>query len=260
MEPIRARWFGVSLVAVAFGTLSAAAAQGPGRAEYATADIAYGAQLYTAQCSTCHGPDGAGVGGVDLRSGTFRNATTDQDLTRVIATGIPGTGMVGFRLDLGEMAGIVAYIRNMNSFDASSVKAGDPARGRQLFERRDCLRCHRVGAQGARVAPDLSEIGAVRSAASLQRSLVDPTSQMMPINRPVRIVTRAGATITGRRLNEDSYTVQLIDDQERLQSFDKADLKEFTIVKTSPMPAYKDALSQPELGDLLAYLLSLKGR
>ena len=36
---------------------------------------------------------------------------------------------------------------------------------------------------------------------------------MMPINRPVRIVTKDGRTITGRRLNEDTYTVQLIDDR-----------------------------------------------
>ena len=40
----------------------------------------------------------------------------------------------------------------------------------------------------------------------------------------------------------------------------KADLKDFTIVKTSPMPSYKDKLSSDELADLLGYLLSLKGQ
>ncbi len=70
------------------------------------------------------------------------------------------------------------------------------------------------------MAPDLSDIGAIRSAGSLQRSLTDPDSQMMPINRPVRVVTRDGTVINGRRLNEDTYTVQLIDDQERLRLAD----------------------------------------
>src|SRR3954465_6557318 len=83
---------------------------------YAPADIAYGARLYDAQCTTCHGANGDGVGGVDLKSGKFRNAVTDQDLTRVILTGIQGTGMQAFKFDPSEIAGIVAYLRNMNAF------------------------------------------------------------------------------------------------------------------------------------------------
>jgi putative heme-binding domain-containing protein len=236
------------------------AAQNPA-GDYTQADMAYGARLYAAQCATCHGPNGDMVGGVDLKSGKFRNATTDQDLTRVIANGFPGTGMPAFKFDPAEFAGIIAYLRNMNTFDAVSVKPGDAERGRVLFEGRGtCTRCHRVGAKGARVAPDLSDIGAIRNAGSLHRSLVDPTSQMMPINRPVRAVTRDGKVINGRRLNEDTYTVQIFDDQERLLSLNKADLREFTILTTSPMPSYKDQLSADDLADLVAYLLSLKGR
>ena len=238
-------------------------AQIPGSAhpgEYAPADIAYGSRLYDAQCTTCHSANGDGVGGVDLRSGKFRNAVTDQDLARVISNGIPGTGMLAFKFDTAEMAGIVAYLRNMNSFDRGSTKPGDAARGRMAFEGKGgCLRCHRVGAQGAFVAPDLSDVGAIRSAASLQRSLTDPSSQMMPINRPVRAVTRDGTVINGRRLNEDTYTVQLLDDQERLVALTKADLREYTILTTSPMPAQTN-MSPDELADLVAYLLTLKGR
>ena len=229
--------------------------------EYAPADIAYGARLYDAQCTTCHGATGDGISGVDLRSGKFRNAATDQDLSRVITNGIQGTAMQAFKFDPSELAGIVAYLRNMNSFDRGSVKAGDAGRGRMAFEGKGgCARCHRVGAQGSRVAPDLSEIGAARSPGSLVRSLTDPTSQMMPINRPVRAVTRDGKVINGRRLNEDTYTVQLLDEQERLVSLAKADLREFTILSVSPMPSYKNTFTPDELADLVAYLLSLKGR
>ena len=229
--------------------------------EYAPADIAYGSRIYDAQCTTCHGANGDGVGGVDLRSGKFRNATTDQDLTRVITTGIQGTGMLAFKFDPSEITGIIAYIRNMNSFDRGSVKAGDAGRGRTVFDSKGaCARCHRVGMQGSRVAPDLSDIGAARSPASLMRSLTDPTSQMMPINRPVRIVTRDGKVINGRRLNEDTYTVQVIDDQEKLISLSKSDLREFAILATSPMPSFKATLTPDELNDVVEYLLSLKGR
>jgi quinoprotein glucose dehydrogenase len=149
----------------------------------------------------------------------------------------------------------------MNSFDRASVRVGDPSRGQTVFAGKGgCTRCHRVGAEGSRVAPDLSEIGAIRSAGSMLRSLTDPTSQMMPINRPVRAVLRDGKVVNGRRLNEDTYTVQVIDDQERLLSLTKSELREYTIATVSPMPSFKDTLTSDELGDVVAYLLSLKGR
>jgi putative heme-binding domain-containing protein len=229
--------------------------------DYAPADISYGARLYDAQCATCHGATGDSVGGINLRTGQFRTAVTDADLVRVITTGVAGTGMQGFDFDASERAAIVAYVRNMNAFDPGSVRAGDPGRGQKIFEGKGaCTTCHRVGALGSRVAPDLSDIGAVRSAGSLFRSLTDPSSQMMPINRPVRAVTRDGTIINGRRLNEDTYTVQLLDDRERLVSLIKADLREYTVLTVSPMPSFAGRLTEEELADVIAYLLSLKGR
>src|SRR5438552_12973476 len=207
--------------------------------QYSDADISYGATLYTSKCVTCHGTQGDAIGGVNLRSGTFRNAVIDRDLERFIRAGSPA-GMPPFALDNAEMAGIIAYLRNMNVFDASAVKTGDAARGRAIFDGKGaCTGCHRVGVAGSRVAPNLSDIGAARSAGSLQRSLLDPTSQMMPINRPVRVVTKDGTIINGRRLNEDTYGLQIIDDHERLHSLVKADLREYTISRTSLMPSYK---------------------
>src|SRR5688572_30660433 len=230
-------------------------------AQYPDVDIMYGASLYAARCVTCHGVQGDAIGGVNLRSGKFRNASTDNELARFIRAGSPAAGMPPFALDNAEMAGITAYLRNMNTFDTASVKAGDAARGRAVFEGKGgCAACHRVGRLGSRVAPNLSDIGAQRSPGSLQRSLVDPSSQMMPINRPVRLVKKDGTVVNGRRLNEDTYSVQVIDDKERLHSILKADLREFAISKTSPMPSYKDTLSSSEIADLLGYLLSLKGK
>ncbi|MCY4662857.1 MAG: c-type cytochrome [Acidobacteria bacterium] len=228
-------------------------------ADYEPADIAYGQTVYARECAVCHAEDGAGIAGVDLRNGPLRRGSTDRGLRQVIRLGIPESGMLAFDFDAAEMTGIVAYLRNMN-YEADAPALGDPARGRAVFAGAgDCLRCHRVGAEGPRLAVDLTSIGARRAASALRRTLLDPSGTMRPIDRPITLVTADGETITGRRLNEDTYTVQVIDDAGRLRSFDKADLQRFDLSAESPMPAFGERLAPEELADLLAYLMSLKG-
>jgi putative heme-binding domain-containing protein len=229
--------------------------------EYSQADIQHGSTVYTSQCTNCHGPNGDQVSGIDLRSGRFRNAASDDDLRRIVTNGIPGTSMPGRRLDPPDMVGLIAYLRNMRDFKAGAVTLGDSVRGQALFEGKGkCGTCHRVSGKGSHLGPDLSDIGSSRSASVLQQSLLDPTSAMLPINRPVRLITKEGKTINGRRLNEDTYTVQLIDDHEHLVSVLKANLREYTILDKSSMPSYKDMLDTQETSDLVAYLVSLKGK
>jgi putative heme-binding domain-containing protein len=245
------------------GVVLALALQAPAAQDHATrysaADIETGARLYAAQCALCHGPNGDLVNGVDLRRGQFRRAQSDEDLGRVIRSGVPEAGMPAFALGTPEVDGLVAFLRVGFGLNAA-VKVGDAARGQRLFEGKGgCGACHRVNQKGSRVAPDLSDIGVNRSPASLQRSLVNPTSAMMPINRPVRAVTRDGRTIRGRRLNEDTHTVQLIDEQERLVSLTKSELREYEVGTSSPMPSFAKTMSAEEIADLVAYLMSLRG-
>jgi len=197
-----------------------------------------------------------------LRRGMLPRASTDAALASVMSTGFPASGMPPFKLNPNEIKGLVAYIRTGFDSNASDggVAQGDPARGRTVFEGTgNCLSCHRVRDNGAYTGPDLTEIGRTHTPVAIQRSLVDPTGSMRPINRPVRAVTRDGGVVTGRRLNEDSYTVQLVNDAGRLVSLVKADLREWTVSTTSPMPSYKERLTPQALGDLIAYLASLKG-
>lgn len=227
---------------------------------YAPADIQYGARLFGQQCTVCHGATGDVVAGVDLRANRFKRSSTDNDLRTVISTGVEGTGMPSFKFDPPELTAVIAYLRNMRDFDAKTSLIGDPERGRAVFEGKgECARCHRVNGRGPRVAPDFSDIGAVRTPDALRRVIVEPEAELRPANRSVRAVTRDGKVITGRRLNEDTYTVQLIDDQEHLVSLVKATLREYGLVTRTSMPSYRDKLTNDELADVVAYLLSLKG-
>jgi len=246
-------WLAVVFITCSAGRVARA------QSAYESTDIEYGRLVYRIECARCHGESGTGVASVDLRSGQFRNATTDRDLRRLLRSGLEGTPMPAFELDPAESVGIVAYLRNMG-YEADSVVLGDAERGRILFEGRgECASCHRVDGRGPRLAPELSAVGARRPPSALRQALIDPTRAMWPINRPVVAVTNSGERVLGRRLNEDTYTVQLIDEQERLRSLDKAELREFTVLMESPMPSYQDRLDSQELADVLAYLVSLKG-
>jgi mono/diheme cytochrome c family protein len=70
---------------------------------------------------------------------------------------------------------------------------------------------------------------------------------------------RDGSVINGRRLNEDTHTVQIIDDRERLISLEKSRLRELAVSMDAAMPSYADTFTEHERADLVAYLLSLKG-
>lgn len=235
-----------------------ALAQEVGDHQYTSEAIEAGSQVYTQQCALCHGPQGALVDGINLRTGQFRSVQSDADLRQVISDGAGEGRMPAFSLRSEEMNGVIAFIRAGFDPEGEAVKIGDPVRGKALFEGEgQCADCHRVRGVGPRTAPDLSNIGAIRTPASLQRNLLDPATALLPINRPVRLVTRFEETIVGRRLNEDTYTVQVIDSGERLRSLKKTDLVSYEISdEPSKQPT---TMTSDEVADVIGYLLTLRG-
>ena len=227
---------------------------------YSQEDIERGLAVYSVTCTTCHGPNGDRVDGVELRSGQFERAPTDEALTALIQTGIPGTAMPPGEYSAEELTGLVAYLRTMGRAELSDVSVGDEARGRSVYlGKGDCASCHRINGAGSRLGPDLSGVGRNRTAQILEHKLLDPTATLFPINRPVRVVSQDGTVFTGRRLNEDTHSVQIIDEDERLRSFEKSTLRELTVMNESTMPAFGGVLTPQEISDLVAYLLSLRG-
>jgi putative heme-binding domain-containing protein len=232
---------------------------------YSAADIEDGGRLYRLYCTTCHGPDGNALRSADLSKGKFRRtstpAGTEDELIKIMEKGIPGTAMkANDSLNDFQAATIVAYLRSFAANPSlTSGLNGDPARGKELFENKaGCLMCHRVKTSGSRLGPNLTEIGTTRRMVELERALVDPKADAAPQNRFVRVVTKDGTTVTGRLLNIDTFSIQLLDPDENLRSFSRTDLRESAILPKSGMPSYKDKLSQQELADVVSYLASLK--
>jgi putative heme-binding domain-containing protein len=197
-------------------------------------------------------------------------------MVALLRRGVPGTEMSAVASNvvsdqpLRSLASFVLGLR-------TNLKDASPAgiiRGGELFRTKGkCLECHRVNGEGRGSAPDLSDIGRVREPQWLRRAIVEPEAEiydsfagyrwtiLIPDNYLlVDVVTKSGDRISGSRINEDPFSIQLRDQEGRIRSFLKEEVTE--VRKNwgkSPMPSYRDVFSPPELDDLVAYLTSLRG-
>jgi putative heme-binding domain-containing protein len=221
-------------------------------------DIRAGAAHFVVRCAGCHGQNGVGGRAPELTRGVFKYGSSDGELFQNVLKGIPGTEMIGSELDAEKIWQLVAYVRTLSAGKGAGQSSGDPARGRQLFVENNCSTCHMVFGQGGRSGPDLSSVGAERSLGDLFSSLRDPGLQVATDFWPVRLTLKDGKTIAGRRLNEDTFMVQILDSSGRLLSVEKAAISDFQMSAISPMPSFA-SLSETDLAGLVAYLATLRG-
>jgi putative heme-binding domain-containing protein len=240
--------------------LSAAVATGQGH-DYTQADVDAGQRIYSNYCSGCHGADGNSMAGANLSRGVFRRATNDEELSRIIINGVPGTPMPPSAFKPDQVMQIVAFLRAFPAIRSrqSSTSSGDATRGRTLFEGKGaCLECHRVNGQGGRSGPDLSDIGELRRPADIEQSLVDPGAVVLSQNRVVTVTMRDGKTVRGRVLNQDTQSIQMLGPGDKPLSVARTGIRSVAEEKSS-MPSAKDKLNAQELADVVSYLQTLKG-
>ncbi len=233
-------------------------------------DIAAGRKLYQAGCAGCHGQRGEGGRGARLTALT--RASDDESLFAIIRKGIPGTEMPPAPLGDGEIRDLVRFVRSLQSA-AAAVAAGGGSKGERVYRQAGCAKCHTIGAGGGVLGPDLTAIGARHRPDYLRRALLDPAADIpenfgqyrwiiaIPDNfLLVRATTSDGRDVTGARVNEDPFSIQMRDAGGRIHSFWKAELKELRKEwGKSPMPAYGGTLTPTEIDDLVTYLASLRG-
>jgi putative heme-binding domain-containing protein len=230
-------------------------------AQHATgSDLFSGEQYFQNYCANCHGAAGNLIAGVDLGHGAFRQPYTDDDLMSIVMKGIPGKAMPATpNMSQAQAVEVVKYLRSRAVHNEGAPNAGDVVKGKALFTGKgECLSCHRVAGEGARLGPELTRIGVLRTSSHLAESLLEPDKEVQPNNRSYAVLTQQGERSEGRLLNQDAFSVQLLDSREQLRSFMKAELKSYGFVP-SPMPSLKNKLNDQELADLVQYLVSLRG-
>jgi len=231
--------------------------------------ITQGAVLFRQECVFCHGVSArGGMRGPDLTTGSWSHGGSDAELAATIGAGVPGTAMPPNKLTEEELWQIIAYLRTLQQVVTPAT--GDARRGETLFfGATRCSSCHIVNGRGGRLGPELSTVGSARSRAYITESIREPGRHLSE-NRAfggdatlrydtVTLVTADGTTIVGVPLNEDTFTVQVMDMNERVHSLEKKSLKSFRHENRSLMPAYDvNRLSNADLDDLLAYLQTLR--
>jgi putative heme-binding domain-containing protein len=222
---------------------------------------ALGEKLFQGHCSPCHGPHGDGGRGANLALPKLRRASDDKELYRVIRRGIPGTEMpAAWQMNEREVWLVTGFVETLGKRPREGVP-GDPVAGEGVYRGKgNCLSCHTAEVPGGLAGPELTDVGARRSAAYLKRALLEPEADVPEDFLQVRVVMRHGKSLTGVRLNEDTFTIQIRDYSDQLHSFLKEELSQIDKQRgKSPMPSYQGVLSDAELTDLIAYLVSLRG-
>jgi cytochrome c oxidase cbb3-type subunit 3 len=228
-------------------------------------------------CALCHGLGAHGGGrGPDLTRAQKKHAHSDAELFQVISNGIPGTVMPangtngqGVGMTDEEIWQIITYIRSVE-VKAPATPVGNAAHGKELFYGdANCSLCHMVEGKGGRIGPDLSSVGGSRTRDAIVDSVRNPsrrlawgltesTKEFPQEYETVTVETAEGKEIKGVALNEDNFSVQIIDSSEQVYLLDKDKLRSFKKSRESLMPIYApDLLSDKDLNDIVAYLISV---
>ena len=218
-----------------------------------------GKAVFRSNCAFCHGLTAQGGRGPNLISSSLLQGGADDAIRVIITRGVAGTTMPAFDLHKDDLDALVQFLHSLSGAHPAGPKPpGDPTAGALVYSRNGCSNCHRIGNAGSIYGPELTRIGSGRSIEDLRESLLEPSADIADNYGGVTVVTKEGRRVTGIRVNEDTFTVQIRKPDQAFALFDKSATKEVIHETKSMMPAYNH-LSATDLQNLIAYLETLRG-
>jgi putative heme-binding domain-containing protein len=236
--------------------------------------IAQGEQVYNQNCISCHGPNGgAGEIGPEIihdLSVPLRGELNDNQILDVIRNGAPGTVMPAWNGKLADddILKIGAFLRSLRGTAIDNPLPGNVAHGEEIYwGKGQCGSCHMLGGKGALKGPDLTNVAAEYKSNLIVDALTKPNHRVygdggvhlrtlppMDTYDAVHVTLSNGRTVDGVLLNQDSYSLQVMGDDNQLHLLDRSQVK--AIASKPPlMPTdYDKRLTKDEFADLMAFL------
>jgi cytochrome c oxidase cbb3-type subunit 3 len=215
-----------------------------------------GGKLFATSCSGCHGVNGEGGRGPNLAEGRRIRRLPDRTLFNSIRSGVSGTDMPPTNLPDDQIWRLVAFVRDLGAPAYEGKLPGDADAGAAVFfGKAGCAGCHMVRGHGGFLGPDLTDVGAERTAPQLLESILKPSARIVEGFEGVTVTTLDGRQISGVARNNDDYSIQILDPQGKLYLLSKDKLRDVVFRKDSPMPGdYSKRLTQDEISNLIAFL------
>src|SRR5262249_48751694 len=142
---------------------------------------------------------------------------------------------------------------------ADVARQGDPARGEQVFRRKDltCQKCHAIAGAGGQVGPGLESIGASAQPDYLVDSILQPNKQVKEGYHATAVAPDHGRTYTGIKLRETASEPVLRDAEAHELSIPVPSIAERKMAGSIMPSGLADELTRPELVDLVRFLSEL---
>jgi putative heme-binding domain-containing protein len=135
-------------------------------------------------------------------------------------------------------------------------KNGDIKRGRIVFEKALCIKCHKHGNEGDGVGPDLTTLSKRFKRADTLDSILYPSKVISDQYRSSLITTTKGQQINGLAAVQGDTVTVLLNDGSKV-TLKRDDIESQTASLISVMPErLLDNLTREEIADLFSYLES----
>ncbi|MFQ5731758.1 MAG: HEAT repeat domain-containing protein, partial [Planctomycetaceae bacterium] len=194
------------------------------------------------------------------------------DAERFDASLVKGNNRLLVRID-GPSRGTTFHLR----FRTKSSKAeherlvqlalrgrGSALRGREVFrdaKKANCLNCHRLGAAGGNIGPDLTGVGRRFSKIHIVEAILEPSRTIAPSYATVSVALSSGRVLSGVRIAETTTQLTLGDNQGKIHTIAKSEIERTRVQSKSTMPeGIEKQLTDRQFLDLIAFLQSQKKR
>ena len=242
----------------------------PDRPPADPAAVQRGRQIFSANCSFCHGSDArGGEGGPNLiRSQLVMDDDHGELITTVVQNGRPDKGMPKFDLTTEEISTIATFIHSIpvggRAANTGTVDplVGDAKAGEAYFNGPGkCTTCHSVTGDLAGIGTKYTDVralqGAIVSGEGVERG---PASALTKTRKTVTVTLRNGQTVKGRLDQIDDFIVSLTDAEGNYHSYPRRGDTPKVVIK-DPLQPHLDMLrtsKDDDIHNLTAYLVTLK--